>query len=827
MSDEKLSVIAPATALQDSDPFYTLQGAGPIKRRKGIMSQIRTYVRSGQTLTDLFDTPANYSGSALYKLRVNAGETGVEFTPDAGGSGVENKNTTFVDADATPVELEIAATISDAIDEIYEEIVGVAVLGVDSWTIPDDGKANDYWAGGTFVISGTAYSIIASTNVSIQVSINHASETGNATKNKANIDNKYTIVVNNPTDAGNFIIPRNVRIESRYNTVLSGAVTSKDSSSLFVVGLGGALSAISDLRGFVFDTGSSLVCQDDATHGTGGGLQLADCLFQISASGVAKTGSAGLPIFFTDCVFFGDTGRTTSTNKIIDSSSNPLQVTMQFLRCQMFNSYLELNGSTFTRVFMEDCTIENTGGNESYFLGSGTSQHQIRFFGREVREIEFDGTGGGLTIDMVNTFSEDVRVQQVSAVNVDINIKDTFVEIITDNSTAGATITITPPFNKNNFTTAPGANDDSANTSGNGWFSVGSKVTDSTNKKTYTCTVSTPTSAEWEQESNEAGGDPNFVGEDATATPSATGIDSLAMGPGSVAVNLNSIAIGKNSVESVGNGAENILIGNNARTISDYVYRSIAIGKNAYARYYSYDAIAIGTDAKAKSYSNGSVAIGHGAETDSPRAISIGKNAGVTSSSDDICIGYNAAGSGNGVTIGKNAKSSIGLGMAIGYNARCFNEQTWALYGVPISRRDTNFIASEINDPAKRRNQLNCPEIMLWTAELDLLAIGNDTVQIRGTEVFYCTEIGLVITEQTGSAITALQCEWKASGGTAFQAPVAISANVVNKREILTAGNQDIGIVGAQTLIGGVTTAGLTATTAKGKFYFKGFFIED
>ena len=39
-----------------------------------------------------------------------------------------------------------------------------------------------------------------------------------------------------------------------------------------------------------------------------------------------------------------------------------------------------------------------------------------------------------------------------------------------------------------------------------------------------------------------AGGDPNYAGEDQTAVPTASGVDSLAMGPGAVASGTNTIA---------------------------------------------------------------------------------------------------------------------------------------------------------------------------------------------------------------------------------------------------------------------------------------------
>ena len=41
--------------------------------------------------TDLTDAPANYTGAALQGIRVNAGETGLEFYTPASGGGVERQ----------------------------------------------------------------------------------------------------------------------------------------------------------------------------------------------------------------------------------------------------------------------------------------------------------------------------------------------------------------------------------------------------------------------------------------------------------------------------------------------------------------------------------------------------------------------------------------------------------------------------------------------------------------------------------------------------------------------------------------------------------------
>lgn len=151
------------------------------------------------------------------------------------------------------------------------------------------------------------------------------------------------------------------------------------------------------------------------------------------------------------------------------------------------------------------------------------------------------------------------------------------------------------------------------------------------------------------------GGDPNFVGEDTSPSPVATGTDSLAMGVSADATFADSIAIGSNSQATA--SINNIAIGK-AALADGANNNSIAIGANSDAGG-GQGAIAIG----------GANSLGDGAAALASNAVVVGRYADGTGIAC-ITIGSNALAGPNpanfGIAIGSHTDSSGSSSIAIG-----------------------------------------------------------------------------------------------------------------------------------------------------------------
>lgn len=166
-------------------------------------------------------------------------------------------------------------------------------------------------------------------------------------------------------------------------------------------------------------------------------------------------------------------------------------------------------------------------------------------------------------------------------------------------------------------------------------------------------------------------------------SPSATGIDSVAMG-------INAVATGDSST-AIGSGAE---VDNNSGTaIGDSAWTqsvgSIALGLSAHA--FSIDSIAIGHSAHALNFDN-AIAIGSSAVASGTNSIAIGANASVPNPIND------------GIAIGNTALASSVRAIAIGYLTQSTHQGNVALGEAALATGNNAAIAIGRNAAASHND---------------------------------------------------------------------------------------------------------------------------
>ena len=401
-----------------------------------------------------------------------------------GGGTVAQKNIIFVDNSVSEVPLSIRATISLAIADIYEEDTGITAPTASTFAFPDDGRVNDYWAGGVITIGGVGYAIVSSTSVLITISGTHASETGAATKSKAALNNKYVIQVNNPIDASSFVLPKNVEALSENFTQLTGVVTIKDSDSVFVGLNANVFTGLPTLTNFHIKDAGQVVIANDATHGTNGQALLDRLFFDTSCQGILNS-STGFRGTARDC-FFQGSGKATATNKIIESGT----LALIFVECTLLDSYYELSNSISPNVKSFIRCEFLALASKPYFLFSGSVVNNFLFQRGNLTNIEIEtltGTGGQVAVDHIFYGSITIPATSAMLTAFTFTASEAFAGpfIIDLSSTKSVISSAKPPFNIVKAS-APIANDDQANTAGNGYFQVGSTWLDSSASDSYT-----------------------------------------------------------------------------------------------------------------------------------------------------------------------------------------------------------------------------------------------------------------------------------------------------------------------------------------------------
>jgi len=259
--------------------------------------------------------------------------------------------------------------------------------------------------------------------------------------------------------------------------------------------------------------------------------------------------------------------------------------------------------------------------------------------------------------------------------------------------------------------------------------------------------------------------------------------------------------------------------------------RSIAIGAGL-AGYVGpkasgQDSIAIGTG----SFATGSRTNAFGYNAGASGSISTAFGIGTRAATGSVAIGYYTNASGNAVAIGTYGCLASGLyGIAIG-QAKALGNLSVAIgqYAVTRITNTVNMgpqIIRKDNAELVARNFQNFsgPEVIFITSERDFETTFDETITLPAGSHFWVNEIGVLCT-----ALDALGTQATIRFGDNIGAANQLAA--VQTTDLDAAGNRQIYTpldkkTWLTQLKAGVTIAA-TGTTVKGRFYFKGMFVED
>lgn len=262
----------------------------------------------------------------------------------------------------------------------------------------------------------------------------------------------------------------------------------------------------------------------------------------------------------------------------------------------------------------------------------------------------------------------------------------------------------------------------------------------------------------------------------------ASGQDAVVLGQNNTGAGLNAVIVGgSNSVD--GSSDDCVIVGTSNDVQSGF---SVVVGKS--------NTVTGGSQV---------VSVGNSQVMGGTSSVAVGNTAGVTTGTGGTALGNNAS---------VQASRSVALGNgAIARLADSFN-----VSGVPIIRKDAGEsvpIQSWSGMPA-----------LIFSAEKDLKTTFDVTVTLPAGCKFWLDEVGIVCTALDTLA-TQPTIRFGIVGTLAkhYVAAITTQLTAVGKREtVVPLVPQD----GETTLSAGVTIAA-SATTCKGRFYWKGIYVED
>lgn len=210
-------------------------------------------------------------------------------------------------------------------------------------------------------------------------------------------------------------------------------------------------------------------------------------------------------------------------------------------------------------------------------------------------------------------------------------------------------------------------------------------------------------------------------------------------------------------------------------------------------------------------------AYGFGNEASGNYSIAIGRS-NTASAIQATAIGRSATASGvSSIAIGYLSQALGETSIALGYNAVATPDYTANIAGLLIIRKDTG--------ESEPMQAFSGAEVIILTGEIDLKVVADQMISLTAFSKFWWNECGVIATDITIDAGNQPTIRFGVLGNLAKQVAAAITTNLTAefKREI------EIPLVpedGDTTMTAGVTI-GSTYTTCKGRFYFKGMFVED
>lgn len=246
--------------------------------------------------------------------------------------------------------------------------------------------------------------------------------------------------------------------------------------------------------------------------------------------------------------------------------------------------------------------------------------------------------------------------------------------------------------------------------------------------------------------------------------------------------------------------------------------------------------VASGSDTVAIGISNTvsgteAVAVGYGNTVTSTKAVAVGHGNIASGINYEVAVGYdNTASGGRSIAYGAGSEATGEYSLAVGYHCTASGDYTTAIGYIARARipKTTNICGPQIirkDDGEEVAFRFFCGvEVILMSKEVDLEVVADQTLTLPAGCKFWLNEIGLIATSiDTLTVQPTIRFGITGDLDKHMTAALTTAITATGKREIET---PLVPEDGETSLTAGVTITA-TATTALGRFYWKGMLIED